>query len=89
MKVGKAACQKTILFNFLVLDIENWPYNALLGQPFLNKTKAVTATYTIIMNFPTKYGVDVVKGSQRVNCSIYKYRENKKGHQVYMILSVE
>ena len=31
VKIGKASCQKTVLLNFIVVDTENWPYNALLG----------------------------------------------------------
>ena len=86
VKIGTTPCQKTVLLDFVVVDTENWPYNALLGRPFLNKTKAVTATYALMMKFPTEYGVGVVKGSQemarRANLSVYKDREV---HQVYTI----
>ncbi|KAK0586525.1 hypothetical protein LWI29_008372 [Acer saccharum] len=86
VKIGKAPCQKTVLLDFVVVDTENWPYNALLGRPFLNKAKAVTATYALMMKFPTEYGVGVVKGSQemarRANLSVYKDREVR---QVYMV----
>ncbi|KAK1563647.1 hypothetical protein Q3G72_030594 [Acer saccharum] len=61
VKIGKASCQKTVLLDFVVVDTENWPYNALLGRPFLNKAKAVTATYALMMKFPTEYGVGVQK----------------------------
>ncbi|KAK0592827.1 hypothetical protein LWI29_026166 [Acer saccharum] len=68
------------------MDTENWPYNALLGRLFLNKAKAVTATYALMINFPTEYRVGVVKGSQemarRANLSVYKDREV---HQVYTV----
>ncbi|KAK0591390.1 hypothetical protein LWI29_000931 [Acer saccharum] len=86
VKIGKAPCQKTVLLDFMVVDTENWPYNALLGRPFLNKTKAVTATYALMMKFPTEYGVGVVKGSQemarRANLSVYKDRDVR---QVYTV----
>ncbi|KAK1563747.1 hypothetical protein Q3G72_032146 [Acer saccharum] len=86
VKVGKAPCQKTVLLDFVVVDTENWPYNSLLGRPFLNKVKAVTATYALMMKFPTEYGVGVVKGSQemaqRANLLMYKDREV---HQVYAV----
>ena len=91
VKVGSVPCQKTVLLDFVVVDTENWPYNALLGRPFLNKTKAVTATYALMMKFPTEYGVGLVKGSQemarRANLSVYRDKENKEGHQVCAILS--
>ena len=86
VKIGTTPCQKTVLLDFVVVDTENWSYNALLGRPFLNKTKAVTATYALMMKFPTEYGVGVVKGSQemarRANLSVYKDREV---HQVYAV----
>ncbi|KAK0585896.1 hypothetical protein LWI29_035946 [Acer saccharum] len=47
---------------------------------------AVTATYALMMKFPTEYGVGVVKGSQemaqRANLLMYKDREV---HQVYAV----
>ncbi|KAK0606913.1 hypothetical protein LWI29_006196 [Acer saccharum] len=79
VKIRKAPYQKTVLLDFVVVDTENWSYNALLGRPFLNKTKAVTATYALMMKFPTEYGVGVVKGSQemarRANLLVYKDRK--------------
>ncbi|KAK0590984.1 hypothetical protein LWI29_034021 [Acer saccharum] len=59
VKIGKTPCQKTVLLDFVVVDTENWPYNALLGRPFLNKAKAVTATYALMMKFLTEYGQKV------------------------------
>ncbi|KAK0579311.1 hypothetical protein LWI29_024418 [Acer saccharum] len=88
VKVKKAPYQKTILLDFVVVvvDTENWPYNALLGRLFLNKTKAITATYAIMMKFPTEYGVGLVKGSQEMarmaNLSVYK---DKEVHQIYIV----
>ncbi|KAK0594691.1 hypothetical protein LWI29_023748 [Acer saccharum] len=86
VKIEKAPCQKTVLLDFVVVDTENWLYNALLGRPFLNKAKAVTATYALMMKFPTEYGVGMVKGSQemarRANLLVYKDREV---HQLYTI----
>ncbi|KAK0582346.1 hypothetical protein LWI29_024479 [Acer saccharum] len=37
VRFGTAPCRRTILLDFVVVDIHNWPYNALLGRPFLNK----------------------------------------------------
>ncbi|KAK0587844.1 hypothetical protein LWI29_029875 [Acer saccharum] len=85
VKVGKAPCQKIVLLDFVVVDTKNWPYNALLGRPFLNKVKAVIATYALMMKFPTEYGV-VVKGSQemarRANLLVYN---DRKVHHVYAV----
>ncbi|KAK0598401.1 hypothetical protein LWI29_034306 [Acer saccharum] len=75
-----------MLLDFVVVDTENWPYNVLLGRPFLNKTKAVTATYALMMKFPMEYGVGVIKESQemarKVNLSIYKDMEV---HQICIV----
>jgi aminopeptidase C len=76
VKVGKASYRKTVLLDFVVVDTDNWPYNALLGRPFLNKAMAVTATYALIMKSLMVAGVGVVKGSQkmawRANLSVYR-----------------
>ncbi|KAK3212801.1 hypothetical protein Dsin_017507 [Dipteronia sinensis] len=50
--------------------------NALLGIPFLNKTKPVTTTYALIVKFLTKAGVRILKGSQewarKANLAVYR-----------------
>ncbi|KAK3189412.1 hypothetical protein Dsin_028973 [Dipteronia sinensis] len=75
-------CQKTMLLDFVVFYTENWPYNALLGRPFLNKSKAVTATYTLTVKFPTKAGVGVMKGSQewtrKANLAVYREKNRAR-----------
>ena len=56
----------------------------------MNKTKAVTATYVLMMKFPMEYGLGVVKRSQemaqRANLLVYRDRGEKEGHQVCAIL---
>ncbi|KAK3185107.1 hypothetical protein Dsin_032393 [Dipteronia sinensis] len=82
LKIREVPCQKTMILDFVVVFIENWPYIALLGQPFLNKTKAVTVTYPLMMKFPTESGVGVIKGSRemarRANLSVYRDRAKKE-----------
>ena len=39
-------------------------YNAILERPTLNSWKAVTATYHLMIKFPTDYGVEELHGSQ-------------------------
>ena len=78
-----------MLLDFVVMDTENWSYNALLGRQFLNKTKAVMATYALMIKFPTEYGVGIVKGWQEMAriANLLVYRDMKdKGHQVCAIL---
>ncbi|KAK0585667.1 hypothetical protein LWI29_032085 [Acer saccharum] len=76
VRFGTAPCRRTILLDFIVVDIHNWPYNALLGRPFLNKARAVTSIHALKVKFPTEFGVGELKGSQemarRANLSIFK-----------------
>ncbi|KAK0573961.1 hypothetical protein LWI29_016278 [Acer saccharum] len=76
VRFGTAPCRRTILLDFVVVDIHNWPYNALLGRPFLNKARAVTSTHALKIKFLTELGVGELKGSQemarRTNLSIFK-----------------
>jgi hypothetical protein len=53
----------TMMVDFLVID---WPsaYNAIVGRPALNKLKATTSTYHLMMKFPTEEGVGIVRGDQ-------------------------
>ena len=59
-----------------MVDMHNWPYNALLGRPFLNKARTVTSTHALKVKFPTEFGVGELKGSQemarRANPSSFK-----------------
>ncbi|KAK1570704.1 hypothetical protein Q3G72_005980 [Acer saccharum] len=57
VRFGTAPCQRKILLDFVVVDIHNWSYNALLGRPFLNKARAVTSTHALKIKFPTEFGV--------------------------------
>ena len=42
------------------------PYTAVLGRPWIHTMKAVPSTLHVKVKFPTKYGVAVVRGNQRV-----------------------
>jgi hypothetical protein len=55
--------QSTVMMDFLVVDRPS-AYNAIIGQGTLNKWKAVTSTYHLMMKFPTEEGVEEVKGDQ-------------------------
>ncbi|KAK0594737.1 hypothetical protein LWI29_027973 [Acer saccharum] len=63
VRFGTAPCRRTILLDFVVIDIHNWPYNALLGRPFLNKARAVTSTHALKIKFPIEFGVGELRGS--------------------------
>ncbi|XP_059436327.1 uncharacterized protein LOC132169285 [Corylus avellana] len=61
--VGTGPRQSTTMVDFLVIDRPS-TYNAIIGRPSLNKLKAVTSTYHLMMKFPTEEGVGEVKGDQ-------------------------
>ncbi|KAK0570723.1 hypothetical protein LWI29_005524 [Acer saccharum] len=63
VRFGTVPCRRTILLDFVIVDIHNWPYNALLGRPFLNEARAVTSTHALKIKFPTQFGVGELKGS--------------------------
>ncbi|KAK0593872.1 hypothetical protein LWI29_034371 [Acer saccharum] len=90
VRFGTAPCRRTILLDFVVVDIHNWPYNALLGRPFLNKARAVTSTHALKIKFPTEFGVGELRGSQemarRANLSIFK---DKAGMETLSIFEVD
>ena len=53
----------TVMMDFLVVDRPS-AYNAIIGQPGLNKLRAATSIYHFMMKFPTKDGIGEVKGDQ-------------------------
>jgi hypothetical protein len=53
----------TMMVDFLVIDRPS-TNNMIMGRPALNKLKAATSTYHLMMKFPTEEGVGVVRGDQ-------------------------
>jgi hypothetical protein len=60
---GTTPKQSNVMVNFLVVDQPS-TYNTIIGRPTLNKLKAVTSTYHLMMKFPTEEGVGELKGNQ-------------------------
>jgi hypothetical protein len=60
---GTAPQLATVMIDFLVIDRPS-AYNAIMGRPALNKFKAATSTYHLMMKFSTEEGVGVVRGDQ-------------------------
>jgi hypothetical protein len=60
---GTAPKLSTVMVDFLVINQPS-AYNAIMGRPVLNKLRAETLTYHLIMKFPTEEGVGVVRGDQ-------------------------
>jgi hypothetical protein len=48
---------------FLVVDCPS-TYNVIIGRPTLNKLRAVTSTYHLLVQFPTEHGIGELNGDQ-------------------------
>jgi hypothetical protein len=48
---------------FLVVDCPS-AYNVIIGRPTLNKLRAVTSTYHLLVCFPTEHGIGKLKRDQ-------------------------
>lgn len=60
---GKGERQATKAVDFLVVDCSS-AYNAILERPALNRLRAVTSTYHLLIHFLMDKGVREVKGDQ-------------------------
>uniref|UniRef100_A0A2N9IUA0 Uncharacterized protein n=1 Tax=Fagus sylvatica TaxID=28930 RepID=A0A2N9IUA0_FAGSY len=49
--------------DFLVVNCPS-VYNAIIGRPTLNRLRAVTSTYHLLLKFPTEHGIREVRGDQ-------------------------
>jgi hypothetical protein len=68
--VGTEPQLATVMVDFLVIDRPS-AYNAIVGRPALNKLKATTSTYHLMMKFPTEEGVGVVRDDQLATRKCY------------------
>jgi hypothetical protein len=55
---------------FLVVDCPS-TYNLIIGCPTLNKLRAVTSTYHLLVQFPTEHGIGELKGDQAIARECY------------------
>ena len=62
--------QATTTIKFLIMNAP-LAYNMLLGKPSLNAIRAIPSTYHMVVKFPTKKGVGMVRGYQRVARECY------------------
>jgi hypothetical protein len=49
--------------DFLVVNCLS-AYNAIIGRPTLNKLRAVTSIYHLLLKFPTEHGIGEIRGDQ-------------------------
>ena len=59
--VGTYPKQVSKTIDFLVVHYPS-VYNVIIGRPILNRLRAVTSTYHILIKFPTKQGIGEVRG---------------------------
>ncbi|KAL5575126.1 hypothetical protein UlMin_016825 [Ulmus minor] len=57
--------------DFVLVDCPS-PYNAIIGRPTLNKIRAVTSTYHLLVKFPTVGGIGILRGDQTESREIYE-----------------
>ncbi|KAL5557369.1 hypothetical protein UlMin_039605 [Ulmus minor] len=71
LELGTSPYQKIQSVDFVVVNCPS-PYNAIIGRPTLNKIRAVTSTYYLLVKFPTIGGIGILKGNQTESRDIYK-----------------
>ena len=70
LTLGEPPCQATTTTRFLIVDASS-AYNMLLGRPSLNAIKATPSAYHMMIKFPTKSGVGMVRVDPRVARECY------------------
>ncbi|XP_065049834.1 uncharacterized protein LOC135679779 [Musa acuminata AAA Group] len=64
LTLGTPPKTKTVMSTFLIVDLPT-AYNAILGRPSLNKSRALVSTYHQTVKFPTHAGTGEAWGSPR------------------------
>ncbi|KAK0602408.1 hypothetical protein LWI29_033042 [Acer saccharum] len=89
VRFGTTPCRRTIQLDFVVVDIYNWPYNTLLGRPFLNKAWVVTSTHALKVKFSMGFRIGELKGSQEMtrcaNLSIFKDKSGADTLSIFVL----
>ncbi|KAL5571889.1 hypothetical protein UlMin_021486 [Ulmus minor] len=60
VELGSSPCQHIQAVDFVLVDCPS-PYNAIIGRPTLNKIRAVTSTYHLLVKFPTVGGIGILE----------------------------
>ncbi|KAL5551863.1 hypothetical protein UlMin_002039 [Ulmus minor] len=71
VELGSSPCQYIQAVDFVLVDCPS-PYNAIIGRPTLNKIRAVTSTYHLLVKFPTVGGIGILRGDQTESREIYE-----------------
>uniref|UniRef100_A0A2N9EWT7 Reverse transcriptase RNase H-like domain-containing protein n=1 Tax=Fagus sylvatica TaxID=28930 RepID=A0A2N9EWT7_FAGSY len=78
--------QATKKVDFLVVDCPS-AYNVIIGRPTLNRLRAVTSTYHLLVRFPIKNGIGEMRGDQAMARECYLTSINIE--QVHQTLIME
>ena len=77
-------CQATTMIKFLIVDAPS-AYNILLGRPSLNAIRVIPSAYHMVVKFPMKNRVGMVRGDQRVARECYlTSMKQKEGDSIHM-----
>ncbi|KAL5562596.1 hypothetical protein UlMin_032343 [Ulmus minor] len=60
VELGSSPCQHIQAVDFVLVDCPS-PYNVIIGRPTLNKIRAVTSTYHLLVKFPTVGGIGILE----------------------------
>ncbi|KAL5552836.1 hypothetical protein UlMin_040237 [Ulmus minor] len=71
VELGSSPCQHIQAVDFVLFDCPS-PCNAIIGRPTLNKIRAVTSTYHLLVKFPTVGGIGILRGNQTESREIYE-----------------
>ncbi|KAL5572615.1 hypothetical protein UlMin_022212 [Ulmus minor] len=71
VELRSSPCQHIQVMDFVLVDFPS-PYNAIIGCPTLNKIRAVTSTYHLLVEFPTVGGIGIMRGDQTESREIYE-----------------
>ena len=63
IEAGTYPKQVRTLVEFVVVDCLS-AYNVIIGRPTLNKLRAITSTYHLLVRFPTEHGIGELRGDQ-------------------------
>ena len=86
LTAGTAPKVSTIMVDFLVVDRPS-AYNIIIGRPRLNKLRAATSTYHLMMKFPTEEGVGEIKGDQLAVRRCYNISMKKVSDQTTLLVA--
>ncbi|XP_021770754.1 uncharacterized protein LOC110734941 [Chenopodium quinoa] len=72
-EITLATCAKGINLQvkFLVIDTLS-SYNMILGRPWIHEMKAIPSTYHQVIKFPTRWGIQEIRGDPREAKECYK-----------------